>query len=128
MKVRRKLFRLVGLLFPLLYVAGDALSEGSGKIAALSVLALFLGIMIPLEWTRRRRPGVNRWLFNRFSAYTKEKERQRTSGTTWFLIACLATVLLFDKPIAIEAILLLVFVDAVAEFAGTRWGRHPLLG
>lgn len=128
MKIRRKLFRMVGLLFPIVYLAGDAVREGTGRPAAIAILLLFLGIMLPLEWTRRRRPGVNRWLFARFSSYTKEKERARTSGTTWFLAGCLLTILIFDKPISIAAILLLVFVDAVAEFAGTRWGRHPLLG
>ncbi len=128
LKIRRKLFRLVGLLFPLLYVAGDALSEGAGWVAAASVLGLFLVIMFTLEYFRFRRPGVNRWLFDRFRGFTKEKERGRISSTTLFLLSCLVTLLAFDKGVAIDAMLLLVFGDPIAEMVGLRWGRTPLLG
>ena len=127
-KLKRKLFRMVGLLFPLLYALGDRAREGAGWILAASVLVVFLGIMIALEWARFRRPGVNRWLFDRFRAFTKEKERERASSTTLFIVACLLAVLLFNKGVATAAMICLVFGDPVAELAGTRWGRTPLLG
>lgn len=128
LKPRRKIFRLVGLLFPGLYVAGDALRQGAGRPAALALAVLFLLVMIPLEWTRMRKPGINAWLFRRFSAFTKEKERARTSSTTWFLLACLISLAVLPKEICIAALLLLVFTDPAAEIAGTRWGRTRLLG
>ncbi len=127
-KVRRKIFRLVGLLFPAVYAGVDRLLPGRGVIAAAGVVVLFLGIMIPLELARLRRPGVNRWLFDRFRRYTKEKERARFSSTTWFLAASLISILVFEKGIAIAAMLMLVAGDPVAEIVGTRWGRHPLAG
>ena len=128
LKIKRKLFRSVGLLFPALYAAGDAVRDGAGWITACAVLALFLLIMFTVEYARFRSPGVNRWLFSHFAAFTKEKERQRTSSTTLFLLSCLLTILIFDKAVAIAAMLMLVFGDPVAEMIGVRWGRVPLLG
>src|SRR5262245_64706168 len=128
LKLKRKLFRMVGLLFPALYALGDWLSPGTGWIAAASVLVLFLAIMFTLEYARFHRPGVNRWLFDHFRSFTKEKERARTSSTTLFLLGCLIALGLFEKGIAIAAMLMLVFGDPVAELVGTRWGRTPLLG
>jgi len=128
LKLKRKLFRMVGLLFPSLYWLGDVALEGAGWIAVTSTLVLFLGIMVTLEWARFRRPGVNRWLFDRFRDYTKEKERARASSTTLYLLACLLTVLLFDKGVAIAAMLMQVVGDPMAEIVGVRWGRIPLAG
>ena len=127
-KIKRKLFRLVGLLFPILYILGDRILPGTGWIAASAVLVLFLGIMFTLEYARFRRPGVNRWLFDHFRSFTKEKERARTSSTTFFLMACLLTILIFNKGVAIAAMIMLVFGDPIAEMIGTRWGRTPLVG
>jgi len=128
LKPKRKLFRMVGLLFPALYAAGDWVTPGAGWFAAAAVLVLFLAIMFTLEYARFSRPGVNRWLFDHFRSFTKEKERRRTSSTTLFLLACLITLVVFNKGVAIAAMLMLVFGDPVAEMVGTRWGRTPLLG
>ena len=127
-KIKRKLFRMVGLLYPLIYCAADWVRPGWGWPAAVASLSLCLLIMVTLEYFRFTRAGVNRWLFNRFSSFAKEKERARLSSTTLFLASCLITILVFSKPIAIAAILMLVFGDPVAEMIGTRWGRTPLLG
>jgi acyl phosphate:glycerol-3-phosphate acyltransferase len=127
-KIRRKLFRMVGLLFPAVYAAGDAVAPPAGWVAATAILVLFLCSMVALELVRFRRPGVNRWLFEHFRGFTKEKERQRTSSTTLFLLSCLMTILLFGRLVAIASILMLVFGDPVAEWVGTRFGRVRLLG
>lgn len=119
---------MVGLLFPALHAAGDAVVPGAGWVAATSILVLFLLIMATLEFARFRRPGVNRWLFDHFRSFTKEKERKRTSSTTLFLLSCLITILVFGRPVAIASILMLVFGDPVAEWVGTRIGRVRLLG
>jgi len=128
LKLKRKLFRLVGLLFPALYIAGDAARDGAGWLAASGLILLFLCIIVPLEYARFRAPGVNRWLFDHFRAYTKEKERSRTSSTTLFLLSCLLTIALFPRGIAIAAMLMLVFGDPVAEIVGVTRGRVPLAG
>ena len=128
LKIKRKLFRMVGLLFPALYAVGDAVHAGAGWIAACGLLVVFLLVMFAVEYARFRSPGVNRWLFSHFRSFTKEKERERTSSTTLFLLSCLLTILVFNKAVAIAAMLMLVFGDPIAEVIGVRWGRVPLLG
>lgn len=123
-KWKRKAFRGVGLLFP-------ATLYGFGRYGAavtLAVLTLFLAILISLEISRFRYPGVNRWLFRHFQDYTKDKERARVSATTLYLSACWLVVLLFPAPIAVAAMTFLLVGDPAAELVGTRWGRVPLLG
>lgn len=127
-KIKRKLFRMVGLLFPALYLLGDLAGPGFGWLAAAGVLLLFLAIMFTLEYVRFHRPGVNRWLFEHFRSFTKEKERARTSSTTLYLLACLLSLGAFNKGIAIAAMIMLVFGDPAAELVGTLWGRTRLLG
>lgn len=123
-KLKRKAFRMVGLLFPLTYyLFGDY-----GFAITITILTLFLAIMFTLEYYRFRYPGLNRWLFRYFRNYIKEKERARISTTTLYLLACWLLLLLFSPPITIAAMIFLVFGDPAAEMVGTRFGRVPLLG
>jgi len=127
LKLKRKLFRMVGLIYPIIYCLGDLAGDSWGWIAAVAAVVVCLLIMIGVEYARFTRAGVNRWVFSHLGSFTKEKERARLSSTTLFLAACLVTMLVFNKPIAIASILMLVFGDPVAEIVGTRWGRTPLL-
>jgi dolichol kinase len=126
--VKRKLFRMIGLLFPILYLlSGLLLPAPYDRIPVLVLLGLFIGWMIFLESWRFRNPRVNRWLFEHFKGYTKEKERARISTTTLFLIASALTILAFPRPVAIAAVLFLTVGDPVAEIVGVRYGRLPIL-
>ena len=98
------------------------------RVPPLLILALFIGTMAWLESWRFRSPRVNRWLFEHFKGFTKEKERERVSTTTLFLIAAALTILLFPAGIAIPALLFLTVGDPVAEIVGVTWGRLRLVG
>ncbi len=126
--VKRKLFRMVGLLFPSVYLlSGLLLPPRYDRIPVLVILALFVGWMIFLESWRFRNPKVNRWLFDHFKGFTKEKERERLSTTTLFLIAAFLTIAIFDRGVAIPALLFLTVGDPVAEIVGVNYGRLKIL-
>jgi dolichol kinase len=126
--VKRKLFRMVGLLFPLVYLlSGLALPAWYDRIPVLLILALFIGWMLFLESWRFRNPKVNRWLFERFKGFTKEKERDRVSSTTLFLTAAAVTIILFPRGVAMPALLFLTFGDPVAEIVGVNYGKLKVL-
>ncbi|HEU4401065.1 MAG TPA: SEC59/DGK1/VTE5 family protein [Candidatus Polarisedimenticolia bacterium] len=126
--VKRKLFRMVGLLFPGLYLLGGlALRAPYDRIPVLILLALFIGWMLYLERWRFRNPKVNRWLFEHFKGFTKEKEREKVSTTTFFLIAAALTILLFPRGVAIAALLFLTVGDPAAEIIGVNYGRVKIL-
>lgn len=126
--VKRKLFRMVGFLFPLLYLlCGLLLPPWYDRIPVLALLALFIGWMLYLESWRFRNPKVNRWLFEHFKGFTKEKERDRVSTTTLFLMAAALTILLFPRGVALASLLFLTVGDPVAEIVGVSWGRLKIL-
>ncbi len=128
-QVKRKLFRMVGLLFPLLYLlSGLGLGAPYDRIPVLALLGLFIAWMMFLESWRFRNPKVNRWLFNRFQGFTKEKEREKTSTTTLFLIAAFITIALFERSVAIPAVLFLTVGDPAAEIVGVTFGRIRIVG
>lgn len=126
--VKRKLFRMIGFLFPLLYLAsGLVLRPWYDRIPVLALLALFIGWMLFLESWRFRNPKVNRWLFEHFKGFTKEKERDKLSTTTLFLIAAALTIALFPRGVALASLLFLTVGDPVAEIVGVSWGRLKIL-
>ncbi len=91
--VKRKLFRMIGFLFPVLYlVSGLLIDPPWDKAPVLTLLTLFIGVMVWLESWRFLNPKVNRWLFKHFKGFTKEKERAKISTTTLFLASALITI------------------------------------
>ncbi len=126
---KRKLFRMVGLLFPIVYLlSGLLLPPRYDRIPVLLILGVFIGWMLFLESWRFRNPKVNRWLFEHFKGFTKEKEREKVSTTTHFLIAACITIVLFPRGIAVAALLFLTVGDPMAEIVGVTWGRLRILG
>ncbi len=127
--VKRKLFRMIGFLFPVLYLVSGLLIEPPwDKAPVLALLTLFIGVMVWLESWRFRNPKVNRWLFERFKGFTKEKERAKISTTSLFLASALITIVVFPRGIAIAALLFLTVGDPVAEIIGVNYGRIKILG
>jgi len=127
--VKRKLFRMIGFLFPVVYLlAGLLLAAPWDRIPVLAILALFIGTMVWLESWRFRSPKVNRWLFEHFKGFTKEKEREKISTTTLFLVAAALTILIFPSGVAIPALLFLTVGDPAAEIVGVTWGRLRIVG
>lgn len=113
----RKLYRLTGLVFPLIYFFSD-------KRTALFWLSLITLLFLILELFRFLFPQFNRRIFKKLKAILKQEESQsRILGTTYFLIGSLLTVILFAKPVAITALLFLVIGDAASAVVGTKWGR-----
>ena len=127
--VKRKLFRMIGFLFPLLYLASGLLIKPPyDRAPVLILLMLFIGVMVWLESWRFRNPKVNRWLFEHFRGYTKEKERAKISTTTLFLASALITIVVFPRGVAVAALLFLTVGDPIAEIIGVNYGRLKILG
>ena len=116
-RVERRLFHIVaGSLFPLL-----ALVLPQWIIILLA--ATGTGISIILEVSRRRSRRVNDWFTSRFSVLLKESESSQTLGSTYLLAATLLAFLLFDRNVAVLALLFLAVGDPLAALVGERYGR-----
>ncbi len=98
-------------------------------VVLTSVLA---GGSLLVEAVRLRLPRLNSLLVSRFWLLLKEGESRSVTGATYFALAALAAFLLFDKPIAIAALLFLSLGDPAAALVGKGapgirfFGKSPL--
>lgn len=118
-KPKRKLWRLLGLAFPVAY-----LFIGWGWI--VSLLAVFAGLFLLFDMFRLRHRNFNRKFFKKYSFILKDSEREKIMSATWFLIGSLITVIFFDKNIAVLAIFFSNLGNVAAVFAGRLYGKFSL--
>jgi glycerol-3-phosphate acyltransferase PlsY len=116
LKPWRKLWRMGGLLFPILYFFQP-------KAFMLVFTAVFLVFFLVLEIIRFKNPDINDTVFQRLDFLLKEKEKKKLTTTTLFLIGVFVSILFFPKPIAILALFYLIFGDSLAEIVGLTAGR-----
>jgi len=117
--VVRKAWRILGLIFPLVYYF-------TNKITTLFILLPILGIFIFIEILRHFIFRFNETLFIIFRYILKEKERKKILATTWFLLSVFLSIALFKKDIAITAILFLIFGDTASGIVGSSFGRTKI--
>ena len=117
----RKLYRSGGIIFPLVYYFHT-------KKETLLFAIIFVGVGLACEVSRFLIPSVNRVVCKIFAPVGREYEAKRFSGTSWFLLAVLLTIFLFEKEIAITALLFLIFGDTAATLIGQRYGRTKIWG
>ncbi len=110
-----------GLFFPLLafFISRETLILSVGVVTAA-----FLGC----ELVRLTLPPINRWMVTHLSPVLKEQKGFRLTGSTYFLIASLLVFLLFEKPVAVAALLFVAVGDPLAATVGERFGRKRLFG
>jgi dolichol kinase len=106
---------------------GGAMIPASYWYVSPAVMALFLmtlaGVALVLEGARRGSDPSDVWVNCWFGSMFRPDERGAWTGATWVVLAWLACVLLFPKPIAIAAMLMLSLGDAMATVVGRRFGR-----
>jgi len=112
----RKVWRLFGLSFPIIYFFQP-------KQVVLTIFGAVLGIFLIIELIRFSQPKINKNLFKKLSFFMKKKEKKKISTTTLFLISAFFTFLLFPKELAIISIFYFIFGDALAEIIGIKYGR-----
>jgi dolichol kinase len=117
LSVVRTLFHLSGAFIPLLY-----LLCGEPLVLALTLSALAL---VALAEVLRIKGRLNLAFVQR---RLKTEEMKRPTGSFFYLISCLATILLFPRPIAVASILVLAIADPLSSLIGSRWGRTPFFG
>lgn len=113
----RTLFHVSGIVIPWTYMLW-------GKGAALILCAFVFLLLALLEIMRLK--GVLAPSF--VSRRLKEKELRRPTGALFYVAACILTILLFDKSIALASIFVLIVSDPLASLIGSRWGRRRLFG
>ena len=119
----RKSYRIVmGLIFPTVYYFSP------NKVPVVCIISFFLLLIIILEVERHRHPGLWPYITKRTYGKILKEKPGRILGTTFFLVASLLSVLLFEKGIAISVLLFSVFGDAASTIVGVKYGKTKLFG
>lgn len=102
-------------------LAGSA-APIAGSFVPLPELAVGLGILaagsLALDLARFRVAGLNRLFMRWLRPLLKSSEGYRVTGATWLLLAAVAAFLVFDREIAVAALLFLAWGDPAAALVG----------
>ena len=113
----RKLFHFSGIIIPVIYLLTD-------KQMTLIVTAGVFVVDIILEIMRIK--GFLKVAFIENSM--KKEERNRLSGSFFYILSGLITIILFEKNIAVASLFILSIADPLSSLLGIRFGRVRLFG
>jgi dolichol kinase len=122
-ELKRKIIHLIGLLIPICYY----FFREEDKIIAVIILFALTTICFSLELLRLTNKKVQRLFLTRFSSLLRTHEKQKITGTGYYLLSSLLSVLFFEKELAIACLSFLVLGDMFAAIIGTRFGRTKIL-
>ncbi len=118
----RVLLRPWAVVFPLLNLH-------YGRQGALALLGLVLAVAVLVDLVRAHRTAPEASAHrNSYFVPPTFLGAFHLSRITAFLAACFLCLLLFAPPVALAAIVFLIFGDVFAKLFGLQWGRTPLLG
>jgi len=92
----------------------------------LLLLGLFFLLVVLAEALRQKYPVLNSKILEIFDGVYREEEVHNTSTLIYTLSGMFFTLYIFEKHIAILAILFLTFGDGFAALVGERWGKHKI--
>ena len=104
-ELRRKSIHLTGALIPAVYYFID-------RETAVVLLAIINAVLLVVEWLR-----LNGKL-TLPEILLRPHEKKQVAAYIYFQLAALLTILVFDKTIAIAALLMLAFGDTASGIAG----------
>ena len=90
------------------------------------IIATFLTVVVDLLRLSDR--SLRQFFLRLFRSLIRPHEEEHLLGSTYFMIAALLSVLLFDRLIAVAAMTFLVIGDTVAAVVGKKYGRSLYWG
>ena len=121
-ELKRKTIHLIGLLIPICYY----FFREEDKIIAVIILLSLTAILFSLELLRLTNKRARRYFLTHFSSLLRTHEKQKITGTGYYLLSALLSVSFFEKKLAIACLSFLVLGDMFATIIGTRWGHTKI--
>ena len=123
-EIKRKSIHLASLAIPLgYYLTPDSWMRGWER----ALLALVI-VSLAIEVFRLNHPRTGHVFRHFFGELLRNHEEVSLLGSTYLLIACLLTIHLFPKPVAVLALCFLILGDTVAAIVGKSIGRLRIIG
>lgn len=111
----RKLFHFSGIIVPLTCLA-------FGRTFAIGLCAVLLGICIVLEVLR-----IKGYIALHVAKdLLKDHEKKRPTGSFFFLLSSLVTLLAFSERYAVPALFVLSICDPLSSYVGYHFGKTPV--
>ncbi len=117
-EIKRKIFHLYGLIFPLIYAA-------TFKIIMGVFLLILTGFTLYIDISRHHNQKIKDLVDSFFSKYLRNKERtgfSMLSGASYMALGFLISCLFFSKGLAITSWLILIISDCAAALIGMKYG------
>lgn len=112
----RIIYKLIGLIFPILYFFFS-------KLIVLSLIFFFLVLYSIYDYERLTNKKFNKWLFKNVNFLLKKKEKTKISTAVWLLLGSFIVILLFNKEIAVVSLFMFTFGDAAGNIFGSRFRK-----
>lgn len=123
-ELKRKAIHLASLVIPIgYYVSPDAWHRDWERALLASVI-----LSLAIEVFRLNHPRTRNLFRHFFGELLRNHEEASLLGSTYLLIACLLSIHLFPKPIAVLALSFLIVGDTVAAIVGKSVGRIRIFG
>lgn len=120
-EIKRKAIHLSMIVIPLwiYFVPGRARSLG---------LIIATLVTVALDLLRLSDARLKRFFLRFFRSLIRVHEEEHLLGSTYFMIAALFSLLLFDSTVAVAALAFLVLGDTAAAVVGKRYGKPRYWG
>lgn len=123
-ELKRKAIHLASLVIPVGYYLTPNAWTREWERALLASVILSLAI----EIFRINHPRARNMFRHFFGELLRNHEEASLLGSTYLLIACLLSIHLFAKPVAVLALSFLIVGDTTAAIVGKSFGRVRLFG
>ena len=123
-ELKRKAIHLASLVIPVgYYLSPDSWHRDWERALLASVI-----VSLAIEVFRLNHPRTRNLFRHFFGELIRNHEEASLLGSTYLLIACLLSIHLFPKPIAVLALCFLIVGDTVAAIVGKSAGRIRIFG
>jgi len=123
-ELKRKSIHLASIVIPV----GYYLTPEAGTLLWKRGLLALVIVALAIEVVRLNHPGTRSVFRHFFGELLRGHEDASLLGSTYHLIACLLTIHLFSKPVAVLALGMLIVGDTFAAIIGKWVGRIRLFG
>jgi dolichol kinase len=122
-ELKRKSIHLASLSIPIAYyLTPDSWMRTWERLLLASVI-----LSLAIEIFRLHHPRTRHVFRHFFGELLRNHEDASLLGSTYLLIACLLTIHLFPKPVAVLALSFLILGDTLAAIVGKSIGRIALM-
>ena len=120
-EIKRKILHILLSLVPLLFFLLP------GRLGVLGlIIATFTIVVFDIIRLRNRR--LNALFLKHLRRLLRKQERAYPLGATYYVVAAMICVLVFDRTIAIAALAFLVIGDTFAALVGNHFGKPRFQG